>query len=116
MSRDITDSNAFQRATLNSEYYRIIVLLVLLGALLVWTVLRSFAIGHLRLLVAQLLLTIVAIGYEAFMLRAVRRAIDDSGRISLAVWVINAFVEAQFPTLTLIILIRNEALPPYQIL
>jgi serine phosphatase RsbU (regulator of sigma subunit) len=116
MNRDIRDSIAFQRATLNSEYYRILVLLVLLGALLVWTMLRSLAVGHIRLLVAQLLLTIVAIIYEAFMLRAVRASLAGKSQIPLTVWLVNAFIEAQLPTLTLIILIRNQALPPYQIL
>jgi len=88
----------------------------LLAALLLWTVLRSLAIGHVRLLVAQLLLTVVAMGYEVFMLRAVRRALATGGRISITVSVINAFVEAQIPTLTMVILIRNEVLSPYQVL
>jgi len=112
--RDIIQSNAFQRAALKSESYRIIGLLFLLGALLIWTMLRSVAVGHVRLLVAQTILTVAVIVYEGFMLRAVRRAIDSDGRISLPVSAINAFVEAQIPTLTIFILIRSQILSPYQ--
>jgi len=112
----MVDSEAFRRAELKSESYRIVGLLLLLGALLLWTILRSLAIGHLRLLIAQLSLTIVAMVYEVLMLRAVQRALATNGRISLTVSVINAFVEAQIPTLTLVILIRNEVLSPYQVL
>ena len=95
MHRTIVESEAFRQAELKSESYRIVGLLLLLAALLLWTVLRSLAIGHLRLLVAQLSLTIVAMVYEVLMLRAVQRALARKGRISLTVSVINAFVEAQ---------------------
>src|SRR5437764_12874832 len=116
MNRKIVDSEAFRRAELKSESYRIVGLLFLLAALLVWTILRSLAIGHMRLLAAQLSLTVVGMIYEVAMLRAVRRALARNGRISMTVSVINAFVEAQIPTLTLVILIRNEVLSPYQVL
>lgn len=116
MNREILKSDAFQRAELKSETYRIYGILILLGALLVWTVLRSLAIGHLRLLLAQLSLTIVAMVYELFMLWAVRRALAGEARVPSTFSLINAFVEAQIPTLTLVILIRNQVLSPYQVL
>ena len=116
MNREVLDSEAFRNAELKSETYRISGILFLLSALLLWTVLRSLAIGHLRLLVAQLSLTIIAMVYEVIILRAVRRALAGKGRISTTVSVVNAFVEAQIPTLTLFILIRNQVLSPYQVL
>ena len=116
MNREILKSDAFQRAELKSETYRIYGILILLGALLVWTVLRSLAIGHLRLLLAQLSLTIVAMVYELFMLWTVRRALAGEARVPSTFSLINAFVEAQIPTLTLVILIRNQVLSPYQVL
>src|SRR3954468_10558227 len=109
-------SEAFQRAKLNSESYRIIGLLCLLGALLVWTVLRSFAAGHVRLLVAQLLLTAVAIVYEGLMLRAVKRALYLNRRIPFSISILNTFIEAQIPTLTLVLLIKSQLMSPYQVL
>src|SRR5205085_286322 len=109
-------SVAFQRAALKSEAYRIVGLLCLMGALLLWTILRSLAIGHVRLLVAQTVLTIAAIAYEGLMLRTVRRALSGEGRISFLWGVISAFVEAQIPTLTIFLLIRSEILSPYQAL
>lgn len=116
MNREILDSDAFQRAELKSESYRIYGILILLAALLVWTILRSLAIGHVRLLLAQLSLTFIAMVYEFFMLRAVRLALAGNGRLSTTLSIINAFVESQIPTLTLIILIRNQVLSPYQVL
>jgi len=113
MNREILNSDAFQRAELKSETYRIYGILILLGALLVWTVLRSLVIGHLRLLLS---LTIVAMVYELFMLWAVRRALAGEARVPSTFSLINAFVEAQIPTLTLVILIRNQVLSPYQVL
>ena len=116
MNPDIANSDAYRRAELKSELYRIYGLLSLLGALLLWTLLRSLTVGHVRLLVAQLSLTVVAIVYELVMLRGVRRALAGNGRVSLKFSIFNAFVEAQLPTLTLFILIRNEVLSPYQVL
>ena len=116
MNLDLLNSKSFRKAELKSETYRIYGILALLGALVIWTALRSLAVGHLRLLVAQLSLTLIAIIYEVIMLRTVRRALAGDGRISSTVAVINAFVEAQIPTLTLIILIRNQVLSPYQVL
>ena len=116
MRQSLIESKAFRQAELKSESYRIMGLLALLAALLLWTVLRSLAVGHLRLLIAQLSLTVVAIGYELVMLRNVRRALAQDGRLSPTMSVINAFVEAQIPTLTLFILIRNQILSPYQVL
>src|SRR3954467_15822574 len=92
-------SEAFQRAKLNSERFRIIGLLCLLGALLVWTVLRSLTVAHIRLLLAQLFLTAIAIVYQGLMLLAVRRALDKNRRIPSAISVLITFIEAQIPTL-----------------
>src|SRR6516164_2688128 len=89
------NSEAFQRAKLHSESYRIVGILCLLGALLIWTILRSVAAGHVQLLIAQTGLTLVAIAYEVFMLRLVKRALAGKGRLPAAIPVLNAFVEAQ---------------------
>jgi serine phosphatase RsbU (regulator of sigma subunit) len=110
------NSEAFQRAKLHSESYRIVGILCLLGALLIWTILRSVAAGHLQLLIAQAGLTVIAIAYEVFMLRLVKRALAGKGRLPSAVSVLNAFVEAQIPTLTMFLLIRSQLLSPYHVL
>ena len=54
MTAEQLKSQAFQVATLKSEAYRITGLIFLLTALVPFTIVRSVALGHYSLLVAQL--------------------------------------------------------------
>jgi serine phosphatase RsbU (regulator of sigma subunit) len=117
MSEKQIESKAFQRAVLKSESYRIFGLLVLLGVLLVFTVARTLAVGNLRLLAAETLLLALAIAYEAWMLKIVKRALENEERdISPSMRLLNLIIETQIPTLALIVLIRNQLMNPFQAL
>jgi len=91
-------------------------LLILIGVLFVYAVFRTIALGNLRLVVANVLLISLAVGYEVFMLRYVTRAQANDRDVPQSIWYLNVLVETQIPTLALVILIRNHALPPFQVL
>ena len=116
MASDAIQSKAFQQAALRSEDLRIKGLLVLLGILFVYGVVRSLGLGSVRLLVANVLIVLLAIGYEVFMLRYLRRAQTEGRDVPSFVWIVNVLVETQIPTLALVVLIRNQAMPPFQVL
>ena len=110
------ESQAFYRATLNSEWYRIAGLLAVLGLLLVYTIARTLAFGEFRLLLAQSLVLAIAIAYEAIMLRAIRRALNHDRDIPPLAWMLNVLVESQLPTLALFLLLASQWLTPAQVL
>lgn len=110
------ESRAFQRAALKSESRRITGLLVLLGALLLYTIVRGLAVGQLRLLLAGTLLLALAIAYEAFMLFVVKGALLREKDVPQAVWMLNVLIETQIPTLALFLLIRSQLMNPFQVL
>lgn len=106
-------SEAFRRASLKSESYRILGLLCVLGALLVFVIARNLAAGEFRLLVAQSLLLSSAVVGEALMLAVVKRAVRLERDVSSAVWVLNVLMESLFPTLGLLLLIESQYIYPY---
>jgi serine phosphatase RsbU (regulator of sigma subunit) len=116
MSVEHIESNAFQRATLKSESYRIPGLLVLLGALLLYTIARGLIAGQARLLLAQTLLLALAITYEALMFRAVRGALRGGRDVSRARWTLNVLIETQLPTIALWLLVNNQVMGLQQVL
>lgn len=116
MASDAIQSKAFQQAALRSEELRIKGLLVLLGILFVYGVVRTIGLGSLRLLVANVLIVLLAIGYEVFMLRYLRRAQTEGRDVPSFVWIVNVLIETQIPTLVLVVLIRNQVMPPFQVL
>ena len=116
MSVKQMESRAFERAALKSESHRITGLLVLLGALLLYTIVRGLAAGQLRLLLAGTLLLALAIAYEAFMLFVVKSALRREKDVPQAVWVLNVFLETQIPTLALFLLIRSRMMNPFEVL
>jgi hypothetical protein len=59
------ESKAFQRAALKSESYRILGLLCLLGAVMLFAILRGLATGEFRLLLAQGAVLALAVAYES---------------------------------------------------
>ena len=116
MDSDRIQSKAFQQAALSSEELRIKGLLVVLGVLFVYGLVRTLGIGSVRLFVANILLVLLAIGYEVFMLRYLKKAQTEGREVPSWVWIGNVLIETQIPTLALVVLIRNQVMPPYQVL
>ena len=109
-------SNAFENAALRSESFRILGLLALSTVLLIYTIARGAAERNARLIAAQSLLVLATIGYEAFMLMTVGKAIKDGRRIPAVLWFLNVLIEPQLPTLALVVLMRNNVMTPFQVL
>lgn len=111
------DSDAFRRAELGSESYRVLGLLGLLGVLLVYAVARGLALGQLRLLLAEALLLGLAIAYKLFKLSVVRRALREGRDVPQTAWaVVGIFVETQIPTVALFISIEGGLMSPDRLL
>lgn len=79
-------SGALKRAALKSESYRMLLLLSVLGALMLYTIVRGLATGQARLLLSQLLLLLLAIACEALMLGVVKRALRRGRDIRSAMY------------------------------
>ena len=116
MSIEQTESDAFYRATLNSEWYRIVGLLGVLGALMVYTVARGIMVVGFRLLWVQTAILALVIAHEIHLLRAVKRALQLKKEVPTVIWAINVFVDSQLPTLALFLLLASEWMNPYQVL
>ena len=112
MSVHKIESRAFQRAELKSESHRIAGLLVLLGALMLYVVLRGSAMGEFRLLAAQMAVLVAAAAYEVAMLRTVRRALRNDREVSIGVVLLNVFIETQLPTIAIVLLIKSGVVEP----
>jgi serine phosphatase RsbU (regulator of sigma subunit) len=116
MTIEQTESDAFYRATLNSEWYRIVGLLGVLGALLVYTLARGIMLGGFRVLWVQSLLLALVIAHETHLLRTVKNALQHGKDVPTALWTINVLVESQLPTFGLLLLLASEWMNPYQVL
>src|SRR5205809_5786103 len=103
MGENHIKSEAFRNASLESESYRIIGLIVLLGGLVLYTIGRGFTLGLWRVLAAQTLLLLLAIAYEGYILSVVKRALREKSDVPPATWLLNVFVETQIPTLALFV-------------
>jgi hypothetical protein len=114
MNTHSIQSEAFRRASLKSESYRIIGLLIVLCAVLAFAIARDVVTGEFRLLVTQALLLFFAMVGEALTLLIVKRAIRLGRDVPSAVWVLNVLMESLFPTLGLLVLIRSQYLDPYR--
>jgi serine phosphatase RsbU (regulator of sigma subunit) len=112
MSVHKIESRAFRRAELKSESHRITGLLVLLGALMFYVLLRGSATGEFRLLVAQMAVLIAAAAYEFAMLRTVRRALRNDREVNIGIVLLNVFVETQLPTIAIVLLIKSGVVDP----
>ena len=110
------ESPAFYWATLNSEWYRIVGLLGVLGALMVFAVARAIKIGEFRLLWLQIAGLALVIAHEFHVLRAVKRALQHDKDVPPTIWALNVFVESQLPTLALFLLLTSQLMTPYQVL
>ena len=107
MSKDAIQSEAFHRATLKSESYRVTGFLVLLAAIAVFVVARAIATGQHLLLVFQGLFLLLVIAHEVLMLRAVRRELNEEKDVRPEAWVFNVCLESQIPTVALLILLLS---------
>ena len=115
MSRPI-QSAAFTRATLKSESSRIIGILSVLGALLLFVVVRGLVTGQFLLLTIQTVVLALFVVHEAVMLRAVRYALEEGDDVDPERWILNVFVESQIPTIGLFLLLASNWQTPYQVM
>jgi len=113
---DALQSRAFQRASLKSESYRVVALLCILGAFLVFVILRGVATHNYLLLFVQATVGVLAIAHEAVMLRAIKSALRDDEDVVPELWVFNVLIESQLPTVALFVLLLNGWITPYQVL
>jgi len=116
MSPTHIESEAFYRATLKSESHRIIGLLVVLGAMIAYTVVRGSMVEGFRLLWMQTAALALIVAHELFVLRGVKRALRGGKDVPQALWVINVVVESQLPTVSLFLLLASQWMTPYQVL
>ena len=116
MTEAALKSNAFHHATLQSESYRTVGLLCLLGALTIFVLARGVATGEGQLVLLQVVVLALVIAQEALMLRAIRKALREQSAVASERWVLNVFVEAQIPTVALFLLLAGQWLNPYQVL
>ena len=116
MSEVALKSQAFQRATLQSESYRTTGLLCLLGALAIFLLARGIATGDVTTVVLQFVFLGLVIAHETMMLRALGKALRDSSEIAPEKWVLNVLIESQIPTVALFFLLNGPWLSPYQVL
>ena len=116
MTEDTIKSKAFRSAALHSESYRILGLLCLLGALLVFAIVRVLTGVDLRLFLAQTVVLTIATAYEAVRLAVVRRALRKERDVPPVIWLVNVVVETQLPTIAILLLIESQFMGPYQAL
>ena len=116
MSADALQSKAFERASLKSESYRVITLLVVLAVLTVFVVARGIAVESYLLLLAQLAVLALVFAHEGVMLHAIRSALRDDEAVMPELWIFNVLIESQLPTVTLFVLLLSQSMTPYQVL
>jgi serine phosphatase RsbU (regulator of sigma subunit) len=113
---DLLRSRAFDRASLKSESYRIIALLCMLGALLIFVIARGVATQNYLLFAGQAVVLALVVVHEIVMLRAVRTAIRDDTGVLPELWVFNVLIESQLPTVALLVLLLAGWMTPSQVL
>lgn len=114
MSMEHIESKAFQLAALKSEAYRIIGLLGLLGALMVYAIARGLAYLQPRLLLTATLFLSLAIAYKVFKLAVIKRALQQGQPVSQTTSaIVGIFIETQIPTLFLFLLVESGLISPH---
>jgi PAS domain S-box-containing protein len=121
MATDPNDihSEAFHKATLQSECTRILVLLLVLAAVLAIVVIRALVARlpeQLQMLPRTVGLILVAVSYEGMMLVYIRWVIGRARDLPALAWVVNIGVETLFPTAAIIILTNSAYVGPYRAL
>ena len=79
-------------------------MLCVLGALLLFVIIRGIATQNYLLFAAQAVVLALVIAHEAVMLRAVRSALRDDAGVVPELWVFNVLIESQLPTVALLVL------------
>jgi serine phosphatase RsbU (regulator of sigma subunit) len=116
MSNNAIKSEAFQRAALKSEAYRVTGLLILLSALLAFAIVRGLSTEQYLLLALQTLVLAVIIVHEGIMLFSVLRTLRDGTLVQPSRWVFNVVIESQIPTIGLFLLLASNWQTPYQVM
>jgi serine phosphatase RsbU (regulator of sigma subunit) len=68
------------------------------------------------LLWIQTIVLVLVVAHEIYLLRAVKKELQNEKDIPTALWAINVFVESQLPTFALFLLLASEWMNPYQVL
>ena len=116
MGAEAVKSKAFERAALKSESYRVLGILILLAAMLLFVIARAIVTGKYLLVTIQAAILILIAAHEANLWRAIKNALKGDGEVRSQKWVWNVFIESQIPTIALFVLIATRWFTPYQIL
>jgi serine phosphatase RsbU (regulator of sigma subunit) len=116
MSAHALQSKAFERASLKSESYRVIALLCVLVAIVIFVIARGIATQNYLLMVAQTVVLGFVIAHEGVMLHAIRNSIRDDKDVLPELWVFNVLIESQIPTVALFVLLLTQWMTPHQVL
>ena len=116
MSSDYIDSPGFYRAILRSERQRILGLLALLAACVIYTILRGLRVEGFNLLWVQTAALLIVMAHEVRVLLSVKRALRGGKDVPAATWVVNVVLESQIPTISLFLLLLSHWMTPYQVL
>jgi hypothetical protein len=108
MGAEAVKSKAFQRAALKSESYRVVAILILLGAMFLFVIARALLSTQYVLLAIQGSILLVIAAHEADMLRAIKRSLRGEADVSAEKWVLNVFIESQIPTIALFVLLATK--------
>ena len=112
-------SEAFKRATLQSERFRIIGLLIVLGVSVLLILVRALFStnrAETRVIPEAILLVAIAIAYESMMLKRVNRKIQEAQDFPIWFWRMNLFLETLLPTGLLFVLTESPFFGPYRAL
>jgi serine phosphatase RsbU (regulator of sigma subunit) len=109
-------SKAFERASLKSESYRVIALLCVLVAIVIFVIARGIATQNYLLMVAQVVVLGFVIAHEGVMLHAIRTSIRDDKDVLPELWVFNVLIESQLPTVAMFVLLLTQWMTPHQVL
>ena len=115
-ANDILKSEAFERASLKSESYRVVALLVVLSVITVFTIARGLATQNYLLLGGQIIILAFVIAHESVMLHAIRTALRDDENVLPELWAFNVLIESQLPTVAFFVLLLAGWMTPHQIL
>ncbi|MFY9804083.1 MAG: PP2C family protein-serine/threonine phosphatase [Candidatus Acidiferrales bacterium] len=110
-------SVAFQQALLKSERLRILIVLGAIAAAFTVRTIRTAVLFNredVRLWMLTSLVLALFVGYEFWMLRAVKRAIAASGDIAKLTWIINVLVETSLPALAIALVTSASIDPAYR--
>ena len=116
MDDEQLESPALYRAILKSESHRIIGMLVILSALVIYTILRGLRVEGFNVLWVQTGVLIIMIAHEVLVYRAVKRTLNNGKDVPTSTWAVNVVLESQIPTIALFLLLASDWMTPYQVL